>query len=64
MARTPPPFRQADVTRAVRGVTAAGVVVGRVEFEPGKIVVHAAQPEATLAPTSPLDEWRARRDPH
>jgi hypothetical protein len=62
MARAPASFRQADVTRAVRGVTAAGVTVGRVEVEPGKIIVHAAQPDAAVAPKSPLDDWRAARD--
>ncbi len=37
---SPAPFKQVDVTRALKGAVAAGVEVGRVEIEPdGKIVV-------------------------
>lgn len=37
------PFKQADVTRATKGVIAAGVAVGRVEIDRnGKIVVMAS----------------------
>jgi hypothetical protein len=47
MARVPAIFRQADVTRAVRAVTAAGQVVARVELDPnGKIVIVTADGEA------------------
>ena len=39
-ARAPSPFKQIDVTRAARGVAAAGLAVGRVEIDAeGKIVV-------------------------
>jgi hypothetical protein len=46
MARAPSTFRQQDVTRAVKAVTAAGVDVARVEIDKaGKISIIAAGPE-------------------
>lgn len=42
MANPRAAFKQADVTRATKGVIAAGVLVGRVEIDrDGKIVVMA-----------------------
>ena len=48
MPRRPARFTQAEVVRAVRGVTAAGVVISRVEIEAdGKIVVVTDQQSAS-----------------
>jgi hypothetical protein len=47
MSRVPSTFRQADVTRAVKAVTAAGVDIARIEIDKaGKIVIVAGKPEA------------------
>ena len=37
-----PSVRQSDVTRAIKGAKDAGVQIGRVEIEGGKIVLVAA----------------------
>ena len=62
MARTPSTFRQADVTRAVKAVVAAGVGIARVEIDKfGKIVIVTAGAEAEISGLPPLDAWRASR---
>ncbi|MAA99768.1 MAG: hypothetical protein CMN87_10640 [Stappia sp.] len=55
-------FRQIDVTRAAKGLRAAGVVLRRIEIDPnGRTVLHAgADPEAEEL--SPLDAWKRKRD--
>lgn len=56
MSRGPATFKQADVTRAVRGTVAAGVEVQRIEIDQsGKIVVVAGKPERV--PVSNINDW-------
>jgi hypothetical protein len=58
LSRGPSAFRQTDVTRAVRGVEAAGVKVTRVEIVAGKIVLYSG--ESQDAPANELDRWIER----
>ena len=66
MARAPSTFRQKDVTRAVKAVTAAGVHIARIEIDKaGKIVIVADKSqEAALGSQDDLDrelaEFEAR----
>jgi hypothetical protein len=57
MSRAPSTFRQQDVTRAVKAVTAAGVGIARVEIDKaGKITIIAlkADPNGRVREDS---EW-------
>jgi hypothetical protein len=61
VARGPCAFKQSDLTKAVRGVVAAGVSVAKVEVDKtGKIVVVVGEPSKS-ASQSPLDQWIADR---
>lgn len=62
MSRTRTPFRQADISRAVKGATAAGLVVGRVEIDQdGKIVIVPEEGKPKEAAT-PFEAWKARKN--
>lgn len=52
---------QAAISRAVKGAQAAGLKVGRVEIEGGKIVLYSST-DVRQEPASELDAWRAKRD--
>jgi hypothetical protein len=55
MTRASAPFRQADVTRAIKGAVAAGVDISRIEIDAaGKIVIVPGKP--TEVPATPVDE--------
>jgi hypothetical protein len=58
MARVPSTFRQQDVTRAVRAVTAAGVHIARVEIDKtGKITIIAADAADRAGQVTEASEW-------
>ncbi len=52
-------FRQSDLTRAIRGVTAAGVEVHRIEIEVGTGNIVISTTGASKAPIAPYDQWKA-----
>lgn len=52
---------QAAISRAVKGAQAAGLKVGRVEIEGGKIVLYSGE-DAPKDSASDFDAWRAKRD--
>jgi len=58
MARAPSTFRQQDVTRAVKAVTAAGVLIARIEIDKaGKIVIIAADANGQPGESTEGNEW-------
>jgi hypothetical protein len=58
MARAASTFRQQDVTRAVKGVTKAGVDIARVEIDKdGKIVIIALGAELPGEGGKGPNEW-------
>lgn len=62
MARKLVPFKQTDIARAVKGVKAAGVAIGRVEILPdGRIIVCSDAPAAPES-VSAFDTWKGKRD--
>lgn len=56
-----PKATQAAIARAVKGVRAAGLTVGRIEIEGDRIVVYSSE-DARPEPASELDAWRAKRN--
>jgi len=52
---------QAAISRALKGWQAAGLKVGRVEIEGGKIVVYSSE-DVRQEAASDFDAWRAKRD--
>jgi hypothetical protein len=58
MARAPSTFRQQDVTKAVKAVTAAGVHIARIEIDKaGKIVIITAAAVDRLGESTEVNEW-------
>lgn len=54
----PAPFRQVDVTRALKSAKAAGLPVREYGIDAnGKITVKIGEPDQTSAAPSPDNEW-------
>jgi hypothetical protein len=60
MSRGAQSFKQGDVTKAIKGVVKAGVNVGRVEIDNGKIIVFAGGSDRDDPKIdSDVNEWDA-----
>jgi hypothetical protein len=58
MARAPSTFRQQDVTKAVKAVTAGGVNIARIEIDKeGKIVIIAVNAGDQPVQVPEANEW-------
>ncbi len=58
MARAPSTFRQQDVTRAVKAVSAAGVHIARIEIDKsGKIVIITVEATDQPGEITEGNEW-------
>jgi hypothetical protein len=63
MPRGPSTFRQTALTRACKGVQAAGCDVAKVEIDAdGKITVTTTKGAGTPMTETPFDEWKRQRD--
>jgi hypothetical protein len=55
-------FRQADISRAVKGAKAAGIPVSQIEIGPdGRIVLISGQPQASQTHDE-YANWKANRN--
>jgi hypothetical protein len=63
MSKAASDFKETNVKRAVRAVQRAGLKIGRVELERGKIIIFPDDGENAEAskPSDSLDTWMATR---
>jgi hypothetical protein len=55
-------FRQADISRAVKGAKAAGISVSQIEIgSDGRIVITSGEPQASQSPDE-YANWKANRN--
>lgn len=62
IARNGATFRQADLTRAVKAVRAAGLEVATTVIDPDGTIRLLHHADATGATSAPFDKWKATRD--
>jgi hypothetical protein len=65
MSRGPQPFRQRDVSTAIRAARAAGCEVARIEVDPitGRIIITTVA-GTSKEPSTDLDKWLAEHGAH
>jgi len=61
MPRRPAPFKQTDVTRALKAAQAAGLKPSRVEIDSAGRIVVGFDGAAPAEPSNPFDHWKAKR---
>ena len=62
MARTAATFKQSDLVRAVKAARACGLEVMRTEIAADGRIVLVHHIEATTAPKSDFEKWKAQRN--
>jgi hypothetical protein len=55
------PFRQVDLTRALKGVAKAGMTATRAEIDSAGKIVIVLENSVESADALPLDDWRTCR---
>jgi hypothetical protein len=58
MSRGAQPFKQGDVTKAIKGTVRAGLSVKRVEVENGKIIVFTGEAPPSASTGNEWDDIR------
>lgn len=62
MPRAASKFTQADISRALKAVQAAGIEVGAIEIRPDGVLQISRVASAPTPPTDPFETWKAKRD--
>jgi hypothetical protein len=57
MSRGPAKFRKSDVKRAAQALESAGLIVGRVELQSGKVVFFPRTEDSDFKPQDESNEW-------
>lgn len=61
MSRGAQSYKQGDLTKAVKALVKAGITVGRIEIQGGKIIVIPGAPVTTMPASDDVNEWDSVR---